>query len=208
MPDPNLAIVGGGVGSGIGALFGGGAERSAAREQAALTREALNLQRQIYGEQRELLRPYVQAGTDVGLPGLIGLASPEGRSQFLSQYFQSPEFQTLAGQAQRSVLSQAAAGGTLGGSATGNQLQRIAPTLGLQALGQQQQQFGQLAGIGQGAATGTAQFGGQFATNAGNLLQQIGALQGRAGAAIPGAFGSAFGQVGGFALGRGLEAAF
>lgn len=208
MPDPTFGLIGGGVASGIGALFGGGAERAAAQEQARLTREALNLQREIYGEQRELLQPFVQAGTDVGLPGLLSLVSPEGRSQFLEQYFESPEFSTLAGQAQRGVLSAAAAGGTLGGSGTENQLRRIAPTLGLQALQQQQQRFGQLTGIGQAAATGTAQFGGQFGQQAAGLLQNIGALQGQAAGAIPSAFGTAFGQVGGFGLGRAIEGLF
>lgn len=208
MPDPTFGLIGGGVASGIGALFGGGAERAAAQEQARLTREALNLQRQIYGETQENLRPYREAGTDVGLPGLLALASPEGRTDFLNQYYESPEFQTLEQQGRGSVLAQAAASGELGGSATGNQLRRIAPTLGLQALNQQQQRFGQLAGIGQGAATQTGQFGAQFGQSASGLLQNIGALQGQAAGAIPGAFGSAFGQVGGFALGRGIEGLF
>lgn len=208
MPDPTFGLIGGGVASGIGALFGGGAERAAAQEQARLTREALNLQRDIYGRTREDLRPYLEAGTQVGLPGLLSLVSPEGRSQFLNQYYESPEFQTLEQQGRGSVLAQAAATGELGGSATGNQLRRIAPTLGLQALSQQQQRFGQLAGIGQGAATQTGQFGAQFGQSAAGLLQNIGALQGQARGAIPGAFGSAFGQAGGFALGRGLEGLF
>lgn len=208
MPDPTFGLIGGGVASGIGALIGGGGQRAAAQEQARLTREALNLQRDIYGEQRDLLDPYVQAGTETGLPGLLSLVSPQGRDQFLQDYFGSQEFQTLEGQQSDAALAAAAASGTLGGSATQNQLRRIAPTPGLQALGQQQQRFGQLAGIGQSAATGTAQFGGQFGQSAGALLQNIGALQGQAAGAIPSAFGTAFGQVGGFALGRGIEGLF
>lgn len=208
MPDPTFGLIGGGVASGIGALFGGGAERAAAQEQARLTREALNLQKQIYGETKESLAPYLEAGTEVGLPGLLSLVSPEGRTDFLNQYYQSPEFQTLEQQGRGSVLASAAATGELGGSATQNQLRRIAPTLGLQALNQQQQRFGQLAGIGQSAATQTGQFGAQFGQSASGLLQNIGALQGQAAGAIPGAFGTAFGQVGGFALGRGIEGLF
>lgn len=208
MPDPTFGLIGGGVASGIGALFGASAEQAAAQEQARLTQEALNLQRQIYEEQTALLDPYVTAGTDVGLAGLVGLTTPAGQEEFLSQYYAGPQYQTLQQQSQQELLAAAAATGQIGGSATANQLQRIAPTLGLQALQQQQQQFGQLAGIGQAAATGTAQFAGQFGQTSANLLQNLGTYQAQQAAAYPGAFGTAFGQVGGFALGRGIEGLF
>lgn len=208
MPSPIVGAIGGGLASAVGGIFAGRAQRSAARSQAAASREATALQREIFQQQQELLRPFREAGTEVGLPGLLSLVSPEGRTDFLNQYFQSPEFATLAQQGQRGVLSAAAAGGQLGGSATQNELRRIAPTLGLQALGQQFSQFGQLAGMGQAAAAGTAQFGGQFAQQAGQLIQQRGRAEGQAAAAFPAAFGNIFGQVGGFALGRGIEGAF
>ena len=148
------------------------------------------------------------AGTDVGLPGLIGLATPTGQADFLQQYYQSPQFQTLQTQSQRDLLAAQAAQGQIGGSTTANQLQRIAPTLGLQALGQQQQQYAQLTNIGQASAAGTAQLAGQFGTTSANLLQNLGVAQGQQAAAYPAQFGTAFGQVGGFALGRGLEGLF
>ena len=208
MPDAGLSALGGGIASGIGALFGGSAQSAAAEEQARLTQEAIDLQREIYGQQQELLAPYVAAGTEIGLPGLVGLTTPTGQAEFLGQYFQSPQFQTLQTQSQQDLLAAQAAQGQIGGSTTANQLQRIAPTLGLEALSQQQQQYGQLAGIGQAAATGTAQFGGQYGATTASLLQNLGTAQGQQAAAIPSAFGTAFGQVGGFALGRGLEGLF
>lgn len=206
MPDLTLGI--GTAISGIGALFGGSAEQRAAEQQAQLSRESLALQERIYEEQQALLQPYVAAGTDIGLPGLTGLTTPEGQAAFLEQYYTSPQFQVLEQQASGAELARAAVEGTLGGSATANQLQRIAPGLGLQALEQQYGQYAQLAGIGQAAAAGTAQLGTQYGQTAANIYSQLGTAEAQAAAAYPGTFGTAFGQVGGYILGQGLEGLF
>ena len=208
MPDPTFGLVGGGIASGIGAIFGASAQQQAAAEQARLTQEALNLQQQIYEEQKALLDPYVTAGTDIGLAGLTGLTTPAGQEEFLAQYYAGPQYQTLQQQSQQELLAAAAATGQLGGSTAANQLQRIAPTLGLQALEQQYGQYAQLAGIGQTAATGTAQLGSQYAATSAGLLQDLGVYQGQQAAAYPAAFGTAFGTIGGYTLGQGLEGLF
>ena len=134
--------------------------------------------------------------------------SPEGRGAALEGFYGGDEFATLEQQARDASLAGAAAEGTLGGSGTRNILRRIAPNLGSQFLSDQFGRFGQLANIGLSAGGQQAGFAGQTGANIANLMTQLGTARGAEASAYPAQFGQAFGTVGGYSLGRGLEGLF
>ena len=161
----------------VSSYLGYKGSKKAAQAQEDATDRSIALQREIYEKQLGLLEPYRQIGTDVGLPGLTSLSTPEGQAEFYSQYYDSPQFQAQAGQARNQQLAASEATGGLGATSTQNQLARIAPTLGLQALGQQQNLYGQLANIGQAGAGSQAGFAGTYGSNVGNLYGQLGGIK-------------------------------
>ena len=150
---------------------------SAARAQERAQRESISLSKETRDQQLELLAPFLEAGTETGLPGLIGLSTPEGQAGFYEDYYDSPQYQAQAGQARNQQLAASEATGGLGATSTQNQLARIAPTLGLQALGQQQSLYGDLTNLGYGAAGSSAGFYGQSAQSQYGALQNIGNIQ-------------------------------
>lgn len=207
MPNPGLALGGGALVSGIGGLFGSSARRKEARANRRAQQQALAFQKQVFETQQENLQPFLEAGQGA-LPGLQALLTPEGRSEALAGFYGGPEFQTLNQQARGSALASAAAGGTLGGSTTQNELKRIAPGLGLNFLDQQFGRLGNVANIGLSAGGQQGAFAGQQGANIASLIQSIGQSRGQEASAFGNTFGNIFGQVGGFAAGRGLEGLF
>jgi len=163
----------------------------AAKAQERAAREATALGREQFQAGLETTAPFRTAGVSV-LPGLTALTnqpvekfSYRDPGQFLSQYYQGPEYQTLNAQAQDALLrSQAATGGFRSG-ATQVGLAQLAPMLGLQALERQNRQdltaygtnqaasadqfqrmYG-LANLGANISTGNANAGANFASQAG-----------------------------------------
>lgn len=190
-----------------GSLISASGQRSAAKAQARSADRAADLQRQTALEQRELLQPFVDIGTGLGLPGLYGLATPEGQADFLGEYFAGPEYQTLSQAAQRSSLAGAEATGALGGSATQNTLARIAPELGLAALERQRGIYGDLANIGLAGAGQTAGFLGQSAQGQAQSVLAGGQARAAGAGAFGQALGGVLGQLGGFGLAGGFGGA-
>ena len=132
----------------------------AAKAQEAAAQKQIDFARETYGKQRELLAPYTQAGQP-GLEGLLGLTTPEGQAGFYEQYYKSPQFAAQSAAAANQQLAAAEATGGIQSTSTSNQLARIAPTLGLQALQQQQGLYGNLTNIGLQGAGATAGYAGQ-----------------------------------------------
>lgn len=178
-----------------GTLIGAGANiiggNKAAKAQARAANQATDLQREQLQIGLETTEPFRTAGASV-LPGLTALTNqPVERfafrdpGKFLSQYYQSPEFQALSAQAEDTLLRNQAATGGFRSGATQVGLGQIAPLLGIQALERQNQQdltaygtnqgaladqFQRLYGLGSlGAniATGNANMGTNFASQAG-----------------------------------------
>lgn len=156
------------------------AQEDAARQQIALQEQALELQRQGQLQQQELLNPFLMAGAE-GLQGLIDLSTPEGQAQYFQQYYQSPQFTAQANAAQNAQLASAEAAGGLQSTSTQNQLARIAPTLGTNALQQQQAQLGGLVNTGLSAAGGISNVIGQGAQQQASILGNIGGIHGQIG---------------------------
>ena len=150
----------------------------------------------------------------------MNLLSPEGRNQFLNDYFNSAEFGTLSGQATNQQLAASEATGGLGSTSTQNQLGRIAPNLGLGALAGQMGQYGNLVNTGlnaSGMASGSMQNAGNnlsdlalqrgayqaggIGANQSNNRQLFGTLGQIGGGIIGGIFGGPAGAAGGSAVG-------
>lgn len=150
-----------------------GGSKDAANSQRQAIENANEMQYAMFQESKKLLEPFREAGVDVGLAGLLGLISPEGQQQFLDDYYQSGQFQTQSDAARNQQLAAAEATGGLQSTSTQNQLARIAPDLGMSALQNQMNQYGNLTNIGlsgAGAQAGYAQnYGNQFAQNQMNL---------------------------------------
>lgn len=152
-------------------------QERAAQKQIDLQEEALELQRQAEQQQLQLLQPFRELGVEA-LPGLLALSTPEGQADFYRQYYQGPEFSAMADTAQNVQLAASEATGGLQATSTANQLARISPTLGMQALQQQQAQLGNLANIGLSGSGSQAGFLGQSAAQQAALLGNIGAAYG------------------------------
>lgn len=175
----------GGIAKGIGNVIGSitGANQAAdAQKDAANQSNATNLQ--IYREQQARLQPWLNAG-QTGLAGLQGIAGkPINRNALLANYFNSPEYQQLSGQARYQGLNAAEATGGLGSTATGNMLSSIAPQLGQNYLNmmtdQQNNMYQQLMGlsnVGLSAAGASNAAAGNYANSYGDNMAQIGAAK-------------------------------
>ena len=182
------AILGGSL-LGAGASIIGG--NKAAKAQTRAANQATALQREQYQAGLEITRPFRETGASA-LPGLAALTNQpvekfayRDPGQFLSQYYQGPEYQALNARAQDTLLRNQAATGGFRSGATQVGLAQLAPMLGIQALQRQNQQdltaygtnqaanadqfqrlYG-LANLGANIATGNANAGANFASQAG-----------------------------------------
>lgn len=179
-----------------------------AKAQANATRDATELQRQMWQTNMQNLAPFTPLAQQY-VQQLQGLSTLEGQGQALNDYYNSQQFKDLSGQARYQSLASAEATGGLGSTATGNQLAAIAPTLGQNWLSGQMNNYQNLANIGLGALTGQANAGQTYANNMSQLYQQqanaAAANANRpsaAGSFINGALsGAAMGAMGGAAVG-------
>lgn len=174
------------------AVVGAGASIYGANKQKQGANQATNLSREQFQAGLERTDPYNKLGLSA-IPQLTAMAgqpvdkfSYQDPGQFLSKYYQGPEFSVMNQQAQDTILRNQAATGGFRSGATQAGLAQIAPTLGIQALQRQNQQdltaygtnqaanadqFQRLYGItnlGANIATGNANAGANFASQAGN----------------------------------------
>ena len=208
------AILGAGVLGAGASIFSGSkgasAAKSAAATQAAAQDRAIEEQKRQFDTIREILAPYVKAGSPEltqpyiqvgpgairGLQALTGLSGEQARQQAIQQIEQGPLYQQLAQQGEQAILANASAtGGLRGGNVQAalgqfrpqllNQLieQQYARLAGLANVGQTSAQ--NLLGIGQASAAGQAASAGQAGNAISGLLASQGAAQaaGQVGAA-------------------------
>lgn len=161
-----------------GYMKGGG--DGGAGAQADATREATALQREIWQTTMNNLAPFTPMAQQY-IGQMQNLSTLEGQGNALNQYYNSQQFNDLANQASYRQLQSAEATGGLGSTATANQMAYIAPTLGQSWLGDQMNNYQNLANIGLGALQGQANAGQNYANNTGQLLQQNAAAQAAAG---------------------------
>lgn len=175
-----MSFVGDAIGSVVGGITGSNkavkAQTNAANQSAALSKEQ-------FESIQKNLAPFLQFGTNQ-LQGLQGVMQPLNRQSELATYYNSPEFALQSRQARGQQLAASEATGGLGSTSTGNALASIAPTLGMNYLGQREAQQADLfnrlmagAGMGLNAAAQQGQAGQNYVSQASNAFNQAGAAQ-------------------------------
>lgn len=139
-----------------------------------------------YDKIRELLNPYIEAGS-AGLEAqrsLLGLNGQEAQGQLINYLQTSPIYTSALKAGENAILQNASATGGLRGGNTQNALSRYSGDLLSTVIQNQLGSYGGLANSGQNAvnglgsnsaALGQAQTG--ISNNISNLLQQVGASQ-------------------------------
>ncbi|OJB95797.1 DNA transfer protein [Yersinia ruckeri] len=143
--------------------------------QADATRQATELQRQMWQTNMDNLAPFTPMAQQY-VSQLQGLSTLDGQNSALQGYYGSDQYKNLANQARYQQLASSEATGGLGSTATSNGLTTIAPQLGQGWLSGQMNNYQNLANIGLGALTGQANAGQNYANNTGQLLGQSAAL--------------------------------
>ena len=163
------------VGSGIGGAI---TSNQAAQQQVNAGNQALDLQRQIYGDTRANLQPYMQEG-NLAIPqinAMLGLG-PQGMQGAQSALAATPGYQFARNQGLDAILNKRSAlGGVLGGN-TLKELDTFGTGLADQTYQSSINNLLRLLGGGQNAAAGLGGFGAGFANQAGNLMTDIGSVQ-------------------------------
>lgn len=201
MPDPITGLIVGGT-SLLGGMMQADAASSAAGAQTASSQAGIDEQRRQFDAVKELLKPYVTAGTgaitglkpyaEVGAPALkqqralLGLSGPEAQKEAISSIEQGAGFQAQVRQGEQALLQRASATGGLRGGNIQAALAQFRPQMlqneierqygrlgGLTALGQTTEQ--NIAQLGQASAAGTATAGLRTGADIANLLAQQGA---------------------------------
>ncbi|WP_151817436.1 hypothetical protein [Acinetobacter ursingii] len=201
------AVVGSAV---VGGVASSQAQKSSAKKAAAAQQESsqagIDEQRRQFDAIQELMKPYVNAGTQ-GLTGqqdLLGLNGSAKQQSAIDAINNSSAMQTYLQQGENAILQNASATGGLRGGNTQSALSQFRPQLLNQLVNQQYQNLGGLTSLGQNAAAGVGNAGMQSANNISNLLGSIGQAQagsalaqGQANANMWNGINSAIGQIGG-----------
>lgn len=166
-----------------GALLTADSSRSAANSAADAQTQAAAMgveeQRRQFDNLRQLLSPYVSAGSSAlgGQTDLLGLNGNDAQQSAISGLQSGPLYQSLLKSGSDSILANASATGGLRGGNVQTALGKYAPSL---LSGVIQQQLGNLSGLtnlGENAAAGTGAAGMSSANQISNLLTQSGQAQ-------------------------------
>jgi hypothetical protein len=195
MPNPIVGLIGSSVGS---AAIQSSAAKKAASAQVEAADRASDVQMEMFNRTRELLQPYVEAGTSslAQQMALVGAAGPEAQQAAISAIEAGPEFQALTRQGEEAILQQASATGGLRGGNTQAALAQFRPQVLSSLINQQYSRLGGLTTMGQNSAAGVGAAGQQTGVNVGNLMTQQGASMAEASLAGAQAFGNSFGNIG------------
>ena len=137
------------------------------RESARAAEKQADIYKDVYGQQRQDLAPYMQLG-QTATTRLDDLLS--GRVPFEG----SPEYDFRFDEGQRALENSAAARGMLFSGQTGKALQDYGQRAASQERATTLGQLMQAAGLGGGATQTATQAGGNLAINLGGAQQQLG----------------------------------
>ncbi len=201
----------------IGGKMSSDAASDAAAQANAQNQRGLDLQREMFDEQKRLSEPYRQAGLtgQNRLMEMLGLGGDTGAAGYgryakdfsMQDYQQDPGYAFRLSEGLKQLGSQARAQGGAGGGRTMMGMQNYAQGLASQEYGNafnryqtnrqnQLAPLGSLMSSGQAAAVGQAGQAGQYGANASNMLSQMGVNTGGATLAGSSAYGKAIGDIG------------
>lgn len=174
------------------------AAQTAADAQTQSSAAGIAEQRRQFDSIRELLKPYVDAGSgSLGAQkDLMGLNGAGAQKTAIAGIENSPEMAALTQQGENAMLQNASATGGLRGGNIQAALAKFRPQLLSQLIQQRFQNLGGITSIGQNAAAGTGNAGMNSANQITNLLQQQGAAQAGSALAAGNAQAQAWGGVG------------
>jgi hypothetical protein len=214
-----VAVVGTAV---VSSAVSSNAQKKAANRAASAQEQSAQLgieeQQRQFDKVRDLLQPYVEAGTGAlgAQQALVGLSGADAQRQAIAGIQNSPQFSALKKTGEESILANASATGGLRGGNVQGALGQFSPNLLAQLIEQQYGRLGGLTSMGQNAAAGVGNAGMQTGQGISQLLQQQGAAQagnalaaGRANAAMYNTIGQSIGTfagMGGFGSGAGAGA--
>lgn len=174
------------------------AANTAANAQSQSSAAGTAEQRRQFDSIRELLKPYVDAGSGslTGQKDLLGLNGSDAQKAAISGISNGPEMGAYLEQGENAILQNASATGGLRGGNVQAALAKFRPQLLNQLIQQRFQNLGGITSIGQNAAAGTGNAGMNSANQITGLLQQQGAAQAGAALASGNAQAQAWGGVG------------
>jgi hypothetical protein len=178
MPDPITALVVGGT-QVVGGIMQSNAASDAAGAQTAASQAGIEEQRRQFNLVRELLQPYVAAGTPAlqQQQALIGLQGPQAQEQAIAGLEGSPLFQARVRQGEEALLQRASATGGLRGGNIQAALAQFRPQMLQQEIETQYGRLGGLTSLGQQSAAGVGTAGLQTGARVAGLYGDIGAAQ-------------------------------
>jgi hypothetical protein len=195
MPNPGVII------PAAASLIGGSMQASAARSAASTAAGAqersaelgIEEQRRQFDTIRQLLEPYVAAGTPAlqAQQAMLGFGGPGAEQAQIEAVQRSPMFQERVRQGEEALLQRASATGGLRGGNVQAALAQFRPALLAEELETRFGRLGGMVGLGQRSAVGVGEAGMQTGRDVSGLLATQGAA--RAGAALAGGT-SPFGQ--------------
>lgn len=167
------------------------AAQTAADAQGQASAMSIAEQRRQFDAVRDLLKPYVDAGTGslTAQKDLMGLNGNDAQQTAIQGIANGPEMQAYLKQGENAILQNASATGNLRGGNVQASLAQFRPQLLAQLIQQRYQNLGGLTSIGQNAAAGQGNAGMQSANAITAALNQQGAAQ--AGAALAAGQGQA-----------------
>lgn len=151
----------------------------AGQAQSRSAQAGIDEQRRQFDALKELLAPFVTAGTSAlsGQKDILGLNGGSAQGAAIFGIEQSPQMQALLARGENSILQNASATGGLRGGNTQAALAQFSPSLLSQLIEQQYGRLGGLSSLGQSSAAMTGNAGMESAGQVSKLLQQQGAAE-------------------------------
>lgn len=172
------AVIGAGA-TVYGASKSANAAKQAASTQAAAADKSVQLQYDIYNQNRNDQAPWRQTGSNAlaMLADSLGLSGPEGNARAKGAFQTSPGYDFAFEQGKRGVEGSLAAKGMSRSGAAAKKLDEFGTGMADQEWGAWSNRLGQLAGFGSTANTQGAASSTSYATGATNAMQNAAAAR-------------------------------
>jgi hypothetical protein len=176
MPDPITGLIVGGTQL-VGGMMQADAAGDAASVQAGASQAGIEEQRRQFDALRELLKPYVEAGTPAlaQQQALLGMGGPEAERAAIERIQGGVGFQESVRQGEEALLKRASATGGLRGGNIQAALAQFRPAMLREAIDQQYSRLGGMTSLGQQSAAGVGTAGMETGSAIARLQAERGA---------------------------------